>query len=175
MVVNAIRPASEEELLSALVALEIVFLQGTEAAESISLPLEQLIANLAESSEARIRLALIPLFLRHPDLASDLADIASHLSDSAQVILACYYSAAYNLQQKYADRLEKLFGLQRSLPDLFSQKLGISAKQSPEAQLKELAIRQSELSGRQINWLGTYEHAAQRFISYLEKRQQWQA
>lgn len=174
MVVNTIKPASEEELIGALAALDVFFLQGRETAGSIDLPLHQLIANLAESNEARIRLALIPLFLRHPDLAKNVDRIAPHLSDSAKLLLVCYYSAAYALQRKYKNQLQKLFGDQESLPDLFSNLLGISNFQSPDVNLRELAICQARLSGRDINWLGTYEHGAQRFLIHLEKRQQWQ-
>jgi hypothetical protein len=38
----------------------------------------------------------------------------------------------------------------------------------PEANLKALAIRQQALSGAQVNWLGTYLHAAQVWQKGLE-------
>lgn len=37
-----------------------------------------------------------------------------------------------------------------------------------------LAERQRILSGRAINWLGTYEHGTLRLLTHEERRQAWQ-
>ena len=127
-----------------------------------------LIAALAEIQEARLRLSLIPLFLEHPEFAEHVHAVAKELGPSARLILQCYYSAAIWLGQKYRVRLNSLIGEKASLPDHFSSELGIQITNDPEANLKLLAERHQELSGTQVNWLGTYQHAAQVWIKGLE-------
>ena len=61
-----------------------------------------------------------------------------------------------------------LIGEKASLPDHFSSELGIQITNDPEANLKLLAECHQELSGTQVNWLGTYQHAAQVWIKGLE-------
>lgn len=132
-----------------------------------------LIIQLATSQEARLRLALIPLLLRHPLLAEDVGRLVAQLSLSAQVVLKCYYTAAHLLQQKYCVRLQSLFGDLRLLPDLFTGDLELPTFTHPEQGLQLLAERHRQLSGRAINWLGTYEHGAQRLLTHYERRQSW--
>jgi hypothetical protein len=55
-----------------------------------------------------------------------------------------------------------------SLPDYFSRELEVSSVKDPEKNLRELAKRHKELSGSQVNWLGTYQHAAQVWRKGLE-------
>ena len=64
----------------------------------------RLIAELAKSNEARLRLALIPLFLKHPEFAAHVRKTATSLNKTARTTLQCYYSAAVCLQQKYRSR-----------------------------------------------------------------------
>jgi len=61
--------------------------------------------------------------------------------------------------------------LRTLLPDLFSKDLGLSLLPNPEENLKALATRQQELSGKHINWLGTYQHAADIWLRELELQQ----
>lgn len=138
-------------------------------------PLEpiELIAALSSSDEARLRMALIPLFLSRPDYAELAGETAATLSGQPRVTLICYYTAAKLLQRKYEDRLEKLGLDSPILKDWFSQELGLSDAKDPDTQLADLAKRHAELSGRQLNWYGTYEQAARRFMQRLEQELTW--
>ncbi|MCX6048717.1 MAG: hypothetical protein NT075_26745 [Chloroflexi bacterium] len=127
------------------------------------------------SHEARLRLALIPLLLQYPAFAVYTRSVAEQLPQPAQLVLKCYYTAAQLLQQKYLIRLEALFGQSTPLPDLFTAELGLPTWQNPEAGLQALAERQRNLSERAINWLGTYEHGAQRLLTHQARRQAWKA
>lgn len=134
---------------------------------------ETLLAELAASPEARLRLALIPLFLRHPEYARYAPEAARRLVLPTRILFQCYYTAAVLLQQKYAARLTILFDRQKPLPNLFSGDLGVPISGHPDEQLKALAQRQAILSGDYINWYGTYEHAAKQFLAHFEWRLSW--
>ena len=88
-----------------------------------------------------------------------LADLLVHFS----------YTASVFLQRKYQERLSGIFGTQTQLPDLYSSKLGVSLDVNPDTSLANLSKRHQALSGQFINWLGTYEHAAERLIKHMEK------
>lgn len=168
---KAFEQVSANQLVNELNRLEVYFLRGETAPQLPSLlPAASLLMQLAISAEARLRLALIPLLLRHPHLADEVGQVVAQLSPSAQVVLKCYYTAGYLLQQKYRERLQSLFGDSRLLPDLFTSELDLPMFTYPDQGLQLLAERHRRLSGRAINWLGTYEHGAQCFLTYAEYR-----
>lgn len=152
---SPLSPIPGEQLTSALNRLNIRFIVDSQSGEEkLSAQPTRLIAALAQSDEARLRLALIPLFLEHPEFALHAPRAADLLSPDARLTLQCYYTAARFLQQL-------LFPGETSLPDYFSQELNLSLTQDPMENLRLLAKRHRELSGMQVNWLGTYLHAAQ--------------
>lgn len=163
------------ELADLLHALDVPFV-WSDAQQAPNLPADPtgLIVALADNAESRLRLALIPLLLRHPAFAQYAKSAAAHLSGDALLVLRCYYTAAYFLQQINQARLNALFGARTPLPDLFSTGLALPSIQTPETGLQALAAQHRMLSGKAINWAGTYEHGAQRFLRYCEKRQGWQ-
>lgn len=111
----------------------------------------RLLTALAQSDQARLRLALIPLFLQHPKLSSFAPKAAARLDPAARLTLQCYYTAALWLAKQNA--------LEIDLPDFFSADLGLTPTPDPTENLRQLAARQAELSGMRLNWLGTYQHA----------------
>lgn len=155
--------ATGEQLANALHALGIDFIRGgkANADESLHNHPARLIAALAQSQEARLRLSLIPLFLEHPEYASHVRAAAKKLDLSARLTLQCYYSAAVWLAKKYQIK-------SAHLPDHFSKKLNLTPADDPEENLRALAKRHEELSGSLTNWLGTYQHAAQVWLKGLE-------
>ena len=160
---------SGSQLANALDRFDVRFLlvEGDQDKSDPVCP-EDLIAGLACSSEARLRLALIPLFLRQPQLGVLAQAVVKKIPQTAQVTLQCYYCAAYYLQKKYFRQLEKSFGRQTSLPPLFLEQMGLSAEGEVEEALVALAREQQLLTGRLINWRGTYQHAVQRLLSRRE-------
>lgn len=133
--------------------LGVKFLMGGGGADaSLHKQPARLIAELAQSDEARLRLSLIPLFLEHPEFATLVPEVVKKLNPLAALTLQCYYSAAVWLTKKY-----HLQGT--SLPDHFSKDLNITPVDDPDETLRALAKRHKELSGSYVNWLATYQHA----------------
>jgi len=151
-----------DQLTNALHTLGVRFLMGGgHGDEALHKQPARLIAALAESKEARLRLSLIPLFLEHPEFSVHVRAVVKTLPPSARLTLQCYYSAAVRLRQKYQPR-------KKPLPDYFSKELKAPPAADPEESLRGLAKRHRELSGTQVNWLGTYQHAAQVWLKGLE-------
>ena len=144
-----------DQLANALNVLGVHFVLGRQSKDrSLYKQPLRLIAALAESTESRLRLSLIPLFLEHPEFSAHVRSAAKKLHPSARLILQCYYSAAVWLGQKYQPQ-------KKSLPDYFSKDLNLLPTNDLDKNLSDLAKRHKELSGAQVNWLGTYQHAAQ--------------
>lgn len=159
------------ELVGALDALDVPYIAG--GANGAPLSPNQLIQALARAPEARLRSAIIPLVLRHPEFATDARAAEQALSDLARVTCSCLYTAAVLLQRKYRARLARALGPQPRLPDWFSADLGVALSADPDLSLRALGERQAALTGLPINWVGTYDHAAERFIRHLEVEQRW--
>jgi hypothetical protein len=172
---------TEDELVGVLDALDVPFLLGgmqDEIARQIT-P-DALMEGLAQSSAARVRSAIIPFLLRHPESA-DAAKIATaRLQGAPRETLELFYTAALLLQKKYRERLVRLLGAQPILPDLFSRALQVELTSDLQESLTRLGKRNAELSGLDINWVGGYEHAALTWLEYMElradrrKRKKWQ-
>lgn len=156
-------PSLEDQLVSELWAWDVRFILGSKPDRPPSFPPASLIAALTQSREARLQLSLIPLFLRHPEFAIHVKAVAKKINPESQLILKCFYSAAVWLEQKHLSR--------NVLPDLFSKELGLFPNSNPEENLRALAKRQRELGGLHINWLGTYQHAADIWLKELELQQ----
>ena len=161
--------ATGEQLANALRALGVKFIMGgSRGDQSLHKQPARLIAALAESNESRLRLSLIPLFLEHPEFAAHVRRAANHVNPAARLTLQCYYTAAVWLQRKHRPRLGLLIGRKASLQDYFSSELGLQNTDDPNINLQRLAQRHRILSGAQVNWLGTYEHAVQVWVKGLE-------
>ena len=153
-----------DQLANALNALGVNFiLGGSGADDSLHRQPARLIAALAMSEEARLRLSLIPLFLEHPEYAELVRVVARKLDPMPRLTLQCYYSAAVWFQRKYQSG-----GI--SLPDHFSGDFGLKPVEDPDDNLRALAQRHKELSGSFTNWLATYQHAAQVWRKGLKYR-----
>jgi hypothetical protein len=152
------------ELTDALQALGVNFIFGGQRKDSfLHKKPARLIAALAESEESRLRLSLIPLFLERPEFSVHVRAVARKLDPPARLTLQCYYSAAVWLAQKYQPD-------EARLPDHFSKVLHLNPTTDPDENLRALAKRHRELSGTWVNWLGTYQHAAQVWQKGLEYR-----
>ncbi|MBT7081816.1 MAG: hypothetical protein HN929_10170 [Chloroflexi bacterium] len=143
----------EDQLAGALHALGVSFVLGGkgEGGSFLTKP-NLLIAALTQSSEARLRLSLIPLFLERPEYAAYVRETAKHLAPTAQLTLQCYYTAAVLLAQKYPQ-------LNIALSNYFVDTLNLSPVNDPDENLRTLAKRHKALSGSHVNWLATYRHA----------------
>ena len=135
-------PLTDDQLVSELWARDVRFLMGRQTSPEPVLDPAHLIASLAQSKDARVRLSLIPVFLRHPEFAS-AAESATDLvtSRTRQTALRFFYTAAVLLQKKYRERILGIFGEQPQLPDLFSSRLELSLDENPQQALFQLADR----------------------------------
>ena len=131
-----------------------------EITESIHKHPSKLIKALAQSEEARLRLSLIPLFLDHPEFSRYVSRIANGLNKSERLTLQCYYMAAMFFQKKFSSMVE----IKHELPDLFSKVLNVDHSPDLDICLKNLSARHQALGQTSVNWLGTYQHAAQIWI-----------
>lgn len=166
---------SPADLAHVLDVVDVPFVAGGSQSTKSRMPQPAaLLAALASCEEARLRLALIPLLLRHPEYARHARSALCQMIPSAKIGFKCYYTAAVLLQRKYRERLTALLGDTVLLPDLFSGEVGMKDCSDPEQDLRALADLQKALTGRLINWQGTYEHGAQRLLRTLEGRKRCQ-
>ena len=165
---------SADRLVTELNRLGVHFVTGGELEWSApSLPPAELLAGLAAQSEARLRLALIPLLLVHSELAAAIPEALAGLSEREQLTLKLFYTAAVILQQCHAEQLRALLGRYDPLPDHFATDLGIPTVGDCLDRLKHLGEQHQALSGLAINWVGTYRHAADRLLRHLALEGQW--
>jgi hypothetical protein len=163
-----------DDLVDALNLLDVPFLAGgSPDGQPSAIPPGLLLIKLAASPEARLRLALIPLLLRHAEFVAHVDSALVEMPASALIGFKCYYAAAVLLQRKYWERLQNVVAPNVLLPPRFLAELAIPYPCNPDAGLKLLATCQASLTGRHINWLGTYEHAAQRFLTHIERQVRW--
>lgn len=162
---KSVSKISDQVLVNHLERLNIRFILGTHNDQKTrSVDPVTLIASLAKSGDARLRLALIPLFLEHPELSKYVREAAERLDASARLTLQFYYTAAFCL-------LKENNPSEEHLPDHFSKELHLSFSGNCQENLRLLAERHRQLSGLAVNWLGTYLHAAQfRYIDTAHNR-----
>ena len=171
--VSSIYP-SDAALAAELERLRVRFVTSSaEDALPFALSPEELIAALASSKEARLRLALIPLFISHPEFSPFVSKVSEELAGQAQITLVCYYTAAALLQRKYARRLDQLGFDLTELPNLFGGHLKLPLSEDVDVLLLRLGQYQARMSGRSLNWYGTYEHAIERLTRRMELEAVW--
>lgn len=162
---------TEDELVGALDLLDVPFLiGGVQDDTAHTLAPAALMAGLAQARSARVRSALIPLFLRHPEFSDQASIAVANLTGVARNTLQLSYTAAFLLQKEYSERITCLFGGQPQLLDLFSRVLDVELGDDLNESLARLGKRNAELSGLDINWVGGYKHAALTWLEYVEWR-----
>src|SRR5262245_41966803 len=110
-----------EALVAALAQLDIRHLRTATSAKPLTKEPDFLIAALAQHSSPRLREALIPLFLRHPQFAKLVPEIEATLYPTARVTLRHFYTAAVYLQRLWRGKIEMYLGPLPTLPDYFGQ------------------------------------------------------
>jgi hypothetical protein len=167
---------SPDLLTAELQARGLHYLIGSlPAPSSPRLTDDVLLAGLARQEDARLRSALIPLFLSQPSLTRALPRALSQLGPTEQTALKIYYTAAAILQSEFSDTLVAAYPQWRPLPDLYSEELGLRASDDATQRLHQLGSIHARLTGSQVNWPGTYRHAAERLIRRLQLEQRWAA
>jgi hypothetical protein len=162
---------NRDRLISALRARGVDYLLS-DGDEAEPLTDDTLIASLAGHEDARLRSALIALFLLHPELAERVLTVLGTLETSAANELRARYMAAVYLQRFWRTRLE-IYGLVRSdLVDLFSAELGLPA---PEVMfgkpgLHELAQWHQQQNPVAYNRRVEYELVVEHLVAALKAK-----
>jgi hypothetical protein len=110
--------ADDLSVISALKAWGIQYFAPSEITPD-PIPPEDLLPLLAEHENPRLRLAIIPLLLLHPEWSELISTF------STPATLQKYYTAAVCLQRMWSIRLGFYLGKQKLLPDLFSAKMDL--------------------------------------------------
>lgn len=148
-----------EVLVGRLRELGLRFLAPSDAdpGDLSDLPVRELIARLAAHSDARLRLALVPLLILHPGWATEVQSAMQQLTESARSQLQALYTAAVCLQRLWRTRLGFYLSEFEMLPDLYSGELGLPAadEQYGKIGLHALAAWQASRSVYPFNWLAS--------------------
>lgn len=168
--------SEEEALVAELELLGIHYLSRQTPYQAAQLrPPAQLIVDLARQPNARVREALISLFLARPQYASAVLAALPRLSENDALTLRLFYSAAVLLQLEHRDALGSATGdALRPLPDLFSAEFGLPSGDAPiSARITALAQTHRERTGITANWAGTYESVARKLLRRWEMERRW--
>ncbi|MCB0037443.1 MAG: hypothetical protein KDE51_25605, partial [Anaerolineales bacterium] len=127
---------TDAQLAAQLEQLGIYFVANDTPQIDIQVAPDSLLSGLASSPQARLRLALIPLFLKCPHLATAVRPAMKQIDAAAQLTLRCYFTAAQLLQEIHQDTLHELFGTQVPLPALFNSLLGLDETKTAAERLQ---------------------------------------
>lgn len=113
-----------ETLVAKLRERGISYLAPSDAAASEVISSDQdLIQAILQQSDARLRLALVSLFIRRPDLAEYVPALVEKVAPAQAVELQILYMAAVYLQRLWLTRLSFYLENISLLPDLYSHEL----------------------------------------------------
>ncbi|MDE0301355.1 MAG: hypothetical protein OXN17_22235 [Candidatus Poribacteria bacterium] len=117
-----------------------------------------LIKRIAEDSDPRLRLALIALFIRHPQHSTIVSDLVGQLNEPARTELKTFYTAAVYLQRFWMPRLKLYIKDFPLLPDLYSQELSLPKPEDRHGKngLYALADWHASRSPYHFNWRASY-------------------
>lgn len=155
----------------ALIQHDVPHLRVPDDAASTQSPRQRiepvtLIRQLAAHSDTRVREALIPLFLRHPEYHRFVPEAEEGLDARCAQTLRHLYTAAVYLQHLWHSCLNLYLGPFPDLPNYFGENdFGLSSPQIHwgEAGLRQLAARFEKET--HVDWLSVYESAISRFLA----------
>ena len=167
---------TEEEILVAeleLLGIRYLSRQTAYRAERVRRD-HILLADIVQQPSARVRAAVIPVLLAHPQMASAVPTAMRELAAQPQLTLKFFYTAAVYIQQLWSEPLRAhQSGSWHWLPDLFSVELGLPSGAAPREQLQRLGREHQRQTGSIVNWAGTYENAARRLLRQWERERLW--
>jgi hypothetical protein len=167
--------ADEEQVVAELAALGVSYLsRQSNSPGDNARPPAQLLADLMQQPNARVREAVIALLLSHPEYAEFVPAALRDLAPGQQLTLKIFYTAAVWLQQEHMQHLMPLVGPRwHLLPDLFSVEFGLRSGLPPTERLAWLGRMQRRKTGVAANWVGTYENVARKLVRSWEIQPQW--
>ena len=160
-----------EALVAALRAWGITYLAPSDAAADQSeIAPETLVTALLRQPDTRLQLALVPLFLRHPALASCVPPLTAGLDAALSLELQTLYMAAAYLQRHWKSRLGLYLDDMTLLPDLFLRQLGLPAAEERfgKTGLHDLAAAWQARSPYRFARLAALERTVDLFFEQLK-------
>jgi hypothetical protein len=161
-----------DQLVAKLRESGVRYLVPTDARldETQSIDSLNLIRQLADSDDPRLRHSLIGLFILHPDWSGFAQQLSVLLAEPARTELIAHYMAAVYLQRRWRTRLGFYLEVQL-LPDYFSKQLGLP---SPETRfgktgLHALAKWHADQLGTIYNYLSAYEKTMDLLFEQLKQ------
>lgn len=159
----------DTDLLAILDAHDVRHLSLAEPSASyVTLDDTDLLIRLASHTDPRLREALIPLFLRHPDLAACVTELVKRLDPATADTLRHFYTAAVFLQRLWLSTLRLHLGSFPLLTNHFGQRfyhLPAPEVKFGEAGLRGLARLYADSTG--MDWLSVYQTTMNLFLQQL--------
>lgn len=153
-------PADEDAIVNALHALNVRYFRPVPNVRSEPMPPALLLASMCASMNARLEMALVVLFLEHPEFSDHVEPAAALLNSHARSeALRLYYQAAVYLQHEFGARGKAM------LRDMYSERFASPAPVAnadvakTDAALEVLAERHRQLNlpyASVTNWRNTY-------------------
>ena len=141
---------------------------GESTATNPATDVAMLITALARHPQPRLREALIPLFLRHPEYANFVPAAVATLDSEAALRLRHLYTAAVYLQRLWQTTLTLYLGEFAPLPDFFGEtyyQLPSPEERFGEAGLRVLAAHFKQRTG--FDWLSVYNSTISLLLKQL--------
>ena len=115
-----------ETLVAELRERGVTYLAPSDAVATEPIPsTDGLLVALLDQPDSRLQLALIPLLLRHPELASRVPLLVTEIEPRLAIELQTLYMAAVYLQRLWKTRLGFYLDTSILLPDLFSRQMAL--------------------------------------------------
>lgn len=156
-----------ETLVAALRERGIAYLAPGDAKSTEAITSdEDLILALVEANDVRLHLALVTLFIRHPQLANCIPTLIKKIPSSQVLELQTLYMAAVYLQRLWATRLSFYLDNITLLPDLYSHQLNLPSadERFGKAGLHALAEQWTARSSHFFNRLASLNKTMELFF-----------
>lgn len=161
-----------ETLVAALRERGVDYLTPADAKADRSMDEKTLITHLAGHPDARLRQALIGLFLLNPHLAKYAPLLRSKLPQPAAIELTAFYMAAVYLQQMWLFRFNRYLGSFEKLPTLFKEELCLPDPNEEYGKVGLIALAEwhQSFSGHRFNHLSEYQGVADLVFQSLKMK-----
>ena len=117
---------SRDTLVAALRERGVTYLAPSDAQATEKIPPDAaLVMAILEQEDSRLKLALVNIFLRHPELEQTVARLVEQTDTQLKLELQTFYMAAVYLQRLWRSRLTFYLGQCTLLPDRYSTQLGL--------------------------------------------------
>jgi hypothetical protein len=150
----------EDRIVAELSHLGVTYLSRiSDTVSTVPMEYIQLLAEIVRQPSSRVRSSIIAVLLIHPELAGYIPHSIESLRGKNRSTLKLFYTAAVYLQKEHEPEFSQIQGNKFSrLPDYFGQEFGLSVQLDPDFALIQLAKKHQQITGMQINWMGTYQH-----------------